>query len=543
MTEIANPFHAGEVEAQERSGAMDVVSWAGGYIRDYMPDQHREFFSQQPFLVLASADETGRHWVTLLDGPDGFVRSPDARTLTVNAVPDPQDPLAAALTSGADVGMIGIELATRRRNRMNGFFRPNGQTFAIDVGQSFGNCPQNIHEREWRRVPRGDVPPAIRSNALSSDQMARIRTADTLFIGTGHHASKDAPSNGYDASHRGGAPGFVEVIDANRLRIPDYPGNNFFNTIGNLLKNPAIGLVFVDFESGGLLHLSGRAEIDWTGATSADPAALRSIEVFIEAVVDRPAALSLRWSKDSSGLRDLEITDKVVESDDITSFYLAPADGAPLEPFEAGQHLPVELDIPGHSDKVKRSYSLSGAPESGHYRLSIKREPHGIASRHLHDKLQPGDRIAARRPSGDFVVPCSNCPLVLVSAGVGLTPMLSILHAAASESRGRPVWYVHSARNGAQHALKAEVEDLTQSHPNFAAHIRYSRPNEGDQLGTDYHAAGRISAQTLLDLNAGPDANYLLCGPAGFIAQIKGGLETAGVPERNIHFETFGPTG
>ena len=543
MTETANPFHAGEVAAQERSGAMNVVEWAGGFIRDYMPDQHREFFAQLPFLVIASADEAGRTWVTLLDGPEGFVRSPDATTLTVDRAPDPQDPLAAALTSGTDIGMLGIELATRRRNRMNGVFRQHGDAFAIDVRQSFGNCPQHIHEREWRRVSNDDVPAARRSTALSAEQTARIRAADTLFIGTGHYASQDHASNGYDASHRGGAPGFVEVVDSNHLRIPDYAGNNFFNTIGNLLENPAIGLVFVDFESGGLLHLTGRAEIDWNASKSNDPAALRTIDVTIDAIVDRPAALSLRWSKDSASLRTLEIVDKVVESEDITSFYLAPTDARPLEPFEAGQHLPVELDIPGHADKVRRSYSLSGAPKSDRYRLSIKRESQGTASRFLHDELKAGDRISARRPSGDFVVPCSNCPLVLVSAGVGLTPMLSILHTAASEGRERPVWYVHGARNGAQHALKAEVDALVGAHANFSAHIRYSRPRDDDQLGVDYNAAGRISAQTLLELNAGPDANYLLCGPAQFLADIKSGLEAAGVPAGNIHFETFGPTG
>lgn len=543
MSQTANPFHDGEVEAQERSGAIGVVDWAGGFIRDYMPDQHREFFAQQPFLVLASADAAGRHWVTLLDGPEGFVRSPDARTLTVNARPDPQDPLAAALTGGTDVGMIGIELATRRRNRMNGVFRRHGNAFAIDVQQSFGNCPQNIHEREWRRVADGDAPAAIRSDALNADQMQRIRAADTLFIGTGQHGAEDTASNGYDASHRGGAPGFVEVLGAHHLRIPDYAGNRFFNTIGNLLKNPAVGLVFVDFETGGLLHLTGRAEIDWSAANSNDPNALRSIDVFIEAVVERPAALSLRWTRDSASLRSLKVVDKVAESRDITSFYLAPTDGAPLESFEAGQHLPVELEIPGQAGKVRRSYSLSGAPESGHYRLSIKREPQGIASRFLHDELKVGDRIAARRPSGDFVVPCSNCPLVLVSAGVGLTPMLSILHAAAAEGRERPVWYVHGARNGAEHALKSEVEQLIQGHSNFTAHIRYSRPDRGDCLGQDYHAAGHVSAQALLDLDAGLEAVYLLCGPAGFLADIKSGLEAAGVPAQNIHFEVFGPAG
>ncbi|MEM7742861.1 MAG: pyridoxamine 5'-phosphate oxidase family protein [Pseudomonadota bacterium] len=543
MPDVANPFHAGELRAQAHAGATDVPDRVAGFIRPFMPDQHRDFFANLPFLVLAGADEAGRHWVTLLDGPDGFVRSPDARTLTVGAAPDAQDPLAAALTRGTDIGLLGIELASRRRNRLSGVFRPEGKGYAIDIQQSFGNCPQYIHERAWQRVAGGKVPDAARSTTLTDDQIARIRAADTLFIGTGHHGREAHASNGFDASHRGGEPGFVAVPDATRLRIPDYAGNNFFNTIGNILENPRIGLVVVDFETGGLLHITGHATIDWDARDSHDADALRVIDVTIEAVVDRPAALSLRWSRDDTEVRELVVTGKVVESEGITSFHLAAADGTPLEPFEAGQHLPVELDIPGQRGRVRRSYSLSGAPSGGTYRLSIKREARGLASRFLHDTVRAGDRIRARRPSGDFVVPCSACPLVLVSAGVGLTPMLSMLHAAADGDTDRPVWFVHGARNGAHHALKAEVEALVASRPNLSAHVRYSQPAEADEPGTDFHGTGRVSAQTLLDLNAGPDARYMLCGPARFLADIRTGLEAAGVPAQHIHAETFGPTG
>lgn len=543
MLDAANPFHAGELQAQARVGVTDVADWAAGFIRPFMPDQHRAFFAQLPFLVLAGADAEGRHWVTLLDGPDGFVRSPDAKTLTLDTTPDPQDPLADALTNGTEIGMLGIELASRRRNRLSGTFRASGTGYAIDIRQSFGNCPQYIHERTWRRTPSGDPAPASRTTALTDAQIARIHAADTLFLGTGHTGHGDHASNGFDASHRGGEPGFVQVTDPTHLRLPDYAGNNFFNTIGNLLENPSIGLVFVDFETGGLLHLSGRASIDWDATDSHDSNALRMIDITIDAVVDRPAALTLRWTQDDADLRDLVIFDKVAETEDISSFYLAAADCTPLAPFEAGQHLPVELDIPGQPGETRRSYSLSGAPDSDTYRLSIKREGKGLASRFLHDELHIGDHIKARRPSGDFVVPCSNCPLVLVSAGVGLTPMLSALHAAASDGSERPVWYVHGARNGASHALKSEVEALIADRTNLTTHIRYSRPDASDKIGTDYHAKGRVTAQSLLDLNAGPEAHYMLCGPAKFLADIRNGLEAAGVPPRHIHFEIFGPTG
>lgn len=543
MTPVLNPFHAGELKAQHRTGAIDVPDWASGFIRPYMPDQHREFFSQLPFLVLAGADEHGQHWVTLLDGRDGFIQSPDSKTVTVEGDPGAEDPLAVSFSKGGDVGMLGIELATRRRNRMSGHITPSQSGFAIQVRQSFGNCPQYIHERVWRRAPKNEAPEVHRSSALTSGQIDRIQAADTLFIGSGQKGQTDHVSDGFDASHRGGEPGFVAVTDATHLRIPDYAGNNFFNTIGNLLENPRIGLVFVDFETGGLLHITGRASVDWDAKDSHDPLALRIIDVEIDGVVDRPAALSLRWSKDDEDLQELVVVKKIQESKDITSFHLASVSGEPLDPYEAGQYLPVELNIPGQKAKVRRSYSLSGSPYSGKYRLSIKREPHGLASRFFHDSVAVGDRIESRRPSGEFVVPCSNCPLVLVSAGVGLTPMLSILHAASLEKNDRPVWYVHGTRSGVQHALDAEAKTLIAGNQNLRSLTAYSQPSEADKRAGRYDQMGRITPQTVLDLNAGPEAHYMLCGPAQFIANIREGLEAAGMPAQHIHFETFGPTG
>ena len=542
MLDTTNPFHAGELKAQERAGAKDVADWAASFIRPLMPDQHRTFFEQLPFLVLAGADTEGRHWVTLLDGEEGFVRSPDASMLTINTRPDPQDPLADALTTGTDIGMLGIELATRRRNRLSGRFRAHDTGYAIDVRQSYGNCPQFIHERTWQRVSAGEPPAATLSAELSDSHILRIQAADTLFLGTGNQAEGSHASNGFDASHRGGTPGFVQVISARQLRIPDYAGNNFFNTIGNLLENPAIGLVFVDFETGGLLQVSGRATIDWDAVGSHDDNALRMIDVTIDAVVDRPAALSLRWSRDDADLRTLVVSHKVQETADITSFNLRSVDDNPLESFEAGQHLPIELSIAGQSGPVKRSYSLSGAPGRGTYRLSIKREVRGVASQFLHDAVHVGDRIQARSPSGNFVLPCNHCPLVLASAGVGLTPMLSMLHAVAKEDGSRPVWYVHGARNGAYHAFKSEVAELVASRANLVKRIHYSQPDAADAMHADHDATGRITAQMLLDLNAGTDARYMLCGPAQWVSDLRTGLESAGVPVQNIHLETFGPS-
>ncbi|PWE28831.1 hypothetical protein DDZ14_18435 [Maritimibacter sp. 55A14] len=536
-----NPFHAGELEAQARAGAGDVASWAAGFIRDYLPEQHRDFHTSLPFFVIAAGDAEGRPWVTIVEGRDGFINSPNPCTLTLDTALDAQDPLTATLQEGSDIGGLGIDPATRRRNRLNGFFHRTETGFAIAIRQTFGNCPQYIHERNWYRVIRTAPPVAEHGGELSLAQRARITAADTMFIGTGHRRGDDVPSRGYDASHRGGAPGFVQIVDATHLRIPDYAGNNFFNTIGNLVIEPRIGLLFVDFETGGLLHVSGRAQIDWAPDDALDPGARRAIEVTVEAVVDRPSALSLRWTVSDTKADRLQLVRKVVESRDITSFHFSGADRAELAPFEAGQHLLIELQIPGQTGTVKRSYSLSGAPVWAEgYRLSVKRQPQGLVSRFLHDQLEPGDVIEARKPSGDFVVPAGECPLVLVSAGIGLTPMVSMLHAAVGEQEDRPVWFVHGTRNGASHALAAEVDRLVTTRPTAHRHVVYSRPEAGDLPGRDYDARGHISAESVLALNAGAEAHYMLCGPTQFISDIRIGLEAGGVPADRIHFESFG---
>ncbi|WP_223162151.1 pyridoxamine 5'-phosphate oxidase family protein [Salinicola halophyticus] len=553
------PFHEGEIEAQRRAGVAGIASSAGRFIRDHMPEQHRAFFAQLPFVVMAAGDSQGRPWVTLLEGAEGFITTPDARTLAVAAAPGGQDPLASAIVAGADVGLLGIELATRRRNRLNGIIRAAGDDLSLEVRQSFGNCPQYIREREWRRVESAAAPDATVSKQLDSGQRARIAAADTFFIGSGFGVSAsreggEGSARGYDASHRGGEPGFVHVTEDGTLRIPDYAGNNFFNTIGNLIQDPRVGLLFVDFETGGMLQITGRARIDWAPQKSQDqsrdPDAKRWIEVTVEQVVDRPAALALRWRREDEAPLRLTVVGKVIESDQITSFYLADAEGRALPPFEAGQHLAVELEIPhqsisNRSGRVGRSYSLSGSPFAETYRISVKREEKGTASRFLHDGIAIGDRIAARPPSGEFVLPSRRGPLVLVSAGVGITPMLAMLHAVVAEAENdqRPVWFVHATRHGATHAFRAEVEALMAQSDSVTRRVFYSAPRPSDTAGVDYDIEGRVTADSLLELGAGPEASYLLCGPARFLAEISAGLEDSGVDADRIDFETFGPAG
>ncbi|MGI9405122.1 MAG: pyridoxamine 5'-phosphate oxidase family protein [Hyphomicrobiaceae bacterium] len=549
MNDVANisgsPFHEGEQAVQERLGARDIEAWARKVVRDYLPEQHVAFHTSLPFLVAAARDEKERPWVTLLAGPDGFVSAPDSRHLVIGARPPRGDALEGAFHPGADVGILGIELATRRRNRVNGRITgddKDGLTFRVD--QSFGNCPQYIREREWRRVDVAPSGKSSRGRALTPSQRTWIGKADTFFIASGYRGEGENRVHGMDASHRGGERGFIQVLDGKRLRFPDYAGNNHFNTIGNIVLDPRVGLLFIDFETGSLLQLTGTASIDWDSEeVAAIPGARRLVSINIAEVIELPSAINLRWEVDADSVRSLRMAEKTRESADVTSFVFEARDSGALAAFEPGQHLPIELRIPGQKEPARRTYSLSSAPHDARYRITVKREPNGLASNYLHDKLEVGAVIESRRPAGDFMMTCNICPLVLVSAGVGVTPMMSILHAVAAEGGERPVWFVHGARDALHHPLADEVRDIAASHGNINTHIAYSRPRPEDVVGKHYNSEGRIDGSLLARLVQNPNAHYFLCGPTQFMSDIQDALEHQNVPSDQIHTETFGPAG
>jgi ferredoxin-NADP reductase len=341
-----------------------------------------------------------------------------------------------------------------------------------------------------------------------------------------------------DASHRGGEPGFVHVDGDARLVFPDYAGNNHFNTLGNLILDPRAGLLFVDFAAGSLLQLTGRARIDWGSDAVARFAGARRLVAFdVDEIVDLPAALPLRWDAGAEAAGSLRLVEKVRESDDVVSFGFEARDGGPLPAFEAGQHLPLVLDVPGAA-RVRRTYSLSGAPNAGRYRISVKREPRGIASRHLHDRVEPGAILSAQRPAGDFVLGCGDCPVVLVSAGIGLTPLVSMLHALAAEAGERPVWFVHGARDGRHQPLGREVRATAAKRAGIRVHVACSRPLPED---SGHDSVGRVDGALLARLVPEHGAHYFLCGPAPFMAAVQSDLELRGVEASRIHTESFGP--
>ena len=544
---VPSPFHSGERAVQRRLGVRQAIEpWAQKVVRSYLTEEHRAFFSALPFAVVAARDARGRPWATILTGDPGFATSPDPDTLRIRNEPVIGDALQGALAPGADVGLLGIELATRRRNRANGRIRSQDRDgILFEVDQSFGNCPQYIVGREWRRVPvEHTAPPRSRHERLTSTLMDRIRSADTFFIATGHRGDGENPAFGMDASHRGGAAGFVEVEDDRTLVIPDYAGNNHFNTIGNLELDPQAGLLFVDFETGGMLQLTGHAEIDWDpNVLTPFPGARRLIRFTLSEAILLENALPLRWDTSAGSVRSLRVVEKIRESEDVVSFVFASRDGGPLAEFEAGQHLPIELKLPDGQDPVARTYSLSNGPGGDHYRISVKREPRGVASRQLHDAVEVGTLVSARVPAGDFMLDHSQRPIVLVSAGIGVTPMLSMLHALVERREARPVWFVHGARDGKHHALAREVTELAEKSEQVSVHVSYSRPLAEDRAGRGFDVVGRVDGALLESLLPDFDAEFYLCGPVAFMAEIQSSLEGLGVLQDRIHSESFGPVG
>ena len=296
-------FHEGECAMQARVGVGERIAVIGAQaIRSFMPEQHREFFRQLLFIVVGSLDGDGQPWASMLAGSDGFIDSPDPQRLVIHTLPPPASPLAPGLAVGTSIGLLGIEAHTRRRNRMNGVVaRVGTDGFEVDVRQSFGNCPKYIQARhaeftEVRRPARA----AVRSARLDKEARALISAADTFYIASAHPAAAAARdrAHGVDVSHRGGKPGFVRVDDDSTVTVPDFTGNNFFNTLGNLLLNPRAGLLFVDYANGDLLHIAVDAQLVEDGPeVAAFAGARRLLRLRVLETLLLPCAQPLSWSQ------------------------------------------------------------------------------------------------------------------------------------------------------------------------------------------------------------------------------------------------------
>jgi uncharacterized protein len=573
-TTIERPtWHEGELRLQRSVGAAEAMARAGRQaIRDHLNDQHRTFYPQLPFVVLGTVDADGDVWATVRAQRPGFLTVPDAYHLRVGLGRDASDPADGGMGDGDAVGLLGIELQTRRRNRLNGVIHRDGADgFSIQVEQAYGNCPQYIQLRDFRfgRDPASvsPVPPASLER-LDGEAAALVMRADTLFV-----ASYVVDEHGHrhvDVAHRGGRPGFVRLDDDGALTIPDFAGNHYFNTLGNILLNPTAGLVFVDFDSGELLQMTGDAEVI---LDSPEIAAFQGAERLWRfrprRIISRPRALPLRWDfaggwspntlltgdwqkaaehvrayEKAAEWRPFRIAAIKQESAVVRSFVLEPADGVGVVSHQAGQHLPIRVALPGEASPVERTYTISAAPSDGRYRISVKHD--GRVSAFLHG-LSRGDTIEARAPAGTFTVDLAEeRPAVLIAAGIGITPMLAMLRHALYEGvrtrRMRPMWLIYAAHSKADRAFDAELSRLVMQANGMIRMVRFLSSVEGAGP-EDYEHAGRVDASGLASILPASGHDFYVCGPSEFMQSIYDGLRDLDIADDRIHAEAFGPGG
>lgn len=541
---INRPYHEGELTVQEHAGATGAAKMSAGILGDRIPGGAMAFVSQQTMAVLGSIDGYGNVWASLLFGNAGFLRAEDPHTVhlqrhTCHGAAG--DPLWENLDSDPRLGMLLIELVTRRRLRINGSVRRSGRgDYFIEVQRAYANCPKYIQRRRMElpdATNAGPLPSYREGGQLNLAQQAWIGNTDTLFVASAH------PEQGVDASHRGGQPGFVKVLSPHRLRIPDFSGNNMFNTLGNFICYPHAGLVFIDFGRGRILQLSGHPILLWdepdmlgeTGGTE------RYWEFEVKAWRESGLTVHPRWhfidyspfnpipgkSTGETGVQPLRLrVDRVwVETGRVKGFQFSAADGEELPAFEAGAHLPVRIrDRSG--DLVERQYSLLSDPaDRTRYRIAVLAEAHGRGgSLYMHEAVRAGDTLQAMPPRNGFPLEIDAGHSILIAGGIGITPLLSMLHTLRATGKSFDLHY--SARRLSDLAFREEIERLAGDRAHF-----YASQETGQ----------RLDLQRILSVPV-PDTHIYVCGPRTMIGAVRDLAQASGWTAEQIHFESFGST-
>jgi len=532
-------FHQGELQVQALANEADIAQRNATVVSQHIIKGALPFVAQQNMAVISSTDENGQIWTSVLFGQPGFISAPNDQQILINPqqmIEQAEDPLWHNITGNSQVGLLIIELSTRRRLRVNGNMTllDTGQ-YQVTVAQAYPNCPKYIQRRQpslTKDVISYHCPTPILGSALTQQQQDLISNSDSFFVGSGvakHHN---------DASYRGGSPGFVSLVNNRQLLIPDYKGNSMFNTLGNIQSNPNVGLVFIDFESNKLLQLTGTAKILWhqddkqnlTGGTK------RYWHFNVKHWQETNLPQGLKWTffdysphnpkAKSTDELSLTVADIQQLTDKIKLFRLTSKDGEILPAFEAGAHLPLEVLLP-ENNKALRHYSLtSSSHDNRYYEIAVQQEKHGGGgSNYLHEQLSLGQVITAKYPVNEFALKSAGKHYILIAGGIGITPILAMLRQLSENNESFELHY--SVKNHSELAFKAEIERLAGKR----AHFYISQGTNGK----------RLNLSSLLHSNHSASHVYM-CGPIRMIGAVKDIAQENDWQESHIHYESFGNT-
>ena len=580
-------FHSGEIDVQKRVGVAERMAEFGKLVvRDHMPQQHQDFYQKLPYLFLGYADQNHDVWASVIASDTHFIDVPNDKSLIINNQPFLGDPLNQVLEHfqqnqeqvSLRLGLLGIELATRRRNRVSTqLTKVTADKMTLKVLQTLGNCPQYIQKRSFEHVP---TTPSHK-NIIAVDRFdenlsAFIEQADTFFVASSSKTNTafnyDHASEGADVSHRGGKPGFIRVDNDKTLTIPDYSGNNHYNTLGNFEINPSAGLLFLDFKTGDIYTFTGTATTLWDhpdqqhfkGAERLWQFRLKKGFVLRNTLPLRfkldemsPNSLMTDSWHDAQQRRSLQenknrwlnakVTKTVSESQQIKSFYLALADNA-IPKFQPGQFITLQITING--ERYTRNYSVSSAPHDEFLRFSVKRD--GLVSSWLHENIRENSNITLQLPKGAFYLDTQPQadksplrPAVLISAGVGITPMVSMFKHVVDENlrtrNPREILMVNSFRHENDVAFFDEIQNTSQKSDGFAKSLWLITQPENPKNMQPHRVAARLSEALIQQLLPLGRYDFYLCGPQKFMQETYDTLLNLGVRDSDIRAEAFGP--
>ena len=535
-------FHPGELAVQALAKEADIAQRNGTVVSKHIIKGALSFIGQQSMTVISSTDENNQIWASVLLGQPGFIKAQDDQHILINRqkiIQQPNDPLWRNIKENSQVGLVIIELSTRRRLRVNGNIKllASGE-YEVTVAQTYPNCPKYIQRREANlpeEVLTYSTPSPHFGSALTVDQCALIKSSDSFFVGSGvegHHN---------DASYRGGEPGFVNIVNKRQLLIPDFKGNSMFNTLGNFESNENAGLVFIDFEANKLLQLTGTAKVLWhqLDESNSSGGTKRFWHFNVTSWQETKLPLALNWTFFEysphnpkplvSEELSLRVSDIKAKSARIKLFKLTAKEGGILPAFEPGSHLPIEVKLSEKNTAVRHYSIISSSHDNRFYEIAVQQEKHGGGgSNYMHEKLCIGQTINAKFPVNEFSLSSPGKHHILIAGGIGITPIFAMLKQLTQQNESYELHY--SVKTESDLIFKEEIVKLAGEN----AHFYFTQGNT-----TEGNSPTRLDLCALFK-EKDKSSHIYICGPVRMIAAIKDTADENNWQASHIHYESFG---